>query len=61
MCRAAVAAIVRSSSLDYVLTVLSPVDASSSIVMGNVVASPTSGSGPPRLPVSLAPMAATVR
>jgi hypothetical protein len=61
MCTSSVSAIVRSSSLDHALTVLSPVDASSSIVMGNVVASPTSGSGPPRMPVSIASMAATVR
>jgi len=42
MCRSSVAAIVRSASVDHALIVLAPVDASSSIAMGNVVASITS-------------------
>jgi len=61
MCRSSVAAIVRSASVDHALIVLAPVDASSSIAMGNVVASITSGSKPPRLPVSITSMTATVR
>src|SRR5215468_7204956 len=36
----------------------SPVDASSSLVMENAVASTTAGSGPPRTPVSIAAIAA---
>jgi hypothetical protein len=56
-----VSAIVRSASVDYALIMLSPVDASSAVVMENVVASTTSGSKPPRLPVSIVSITVTVR